>query len=358
MANTNGIAGAVLNTGNDTPVNYGLRHAVLDLTQFDDFESVTGRFSSSSLVPFSFNGATYALPETQTFPMMFYRKDILAEIGLEVPTTWEEVKVAMTVLAKNQMEFGMLPSEQVFAMLLFQNGGQYYTENGDASALDSDIAVSVFKQYCEYYTDYKLDAATSVEERFRTGECPIIISDYTTYNNLQVSAPDIAGLWDFTVVPGTVQEDGTINHATGSAGLADIIMADTDHPEESWQFLKWWTSAETQTLYGREMESLMGASARVATANLEALANLSWPIRDYRELMSQFNAVQGIPQVPGGYYTWRNVNNAFYSVTTDTSSTGRTSVATPREELMDKVLYIDAEIDYKREEFGLPLAID
>jgi hypothetical protein len=31
-------------------------------------------------------------------------------------------------------------------------------------------------------------------------------------------------------------------------------------------------------------------------------------------------------------------------------------VATPREELMDNVLYINAEIDYKREEFGLPLA--
>lgn len=104
------------------------------------------------------------------------------------------------------------------------------------------------------------------------------------------------------------------------------------------------------------MESLMGASARVATANLDALANLSWPIKDYEELMQQFDQVQGIPQVPGGYYTWRNVNNAFYSVTTDSSSTGRTYVATPREELMDNVLYINAEIDYKREEFNLPLA--
>lgn len=356
VANTNGIAGAVLNTGNDTPVNYGLRNAVLDLTRFEDFEEVTQRFSESALVPFSFDGATYALPDTQTFPMMFYRKDILAEIGLEVPTTWSEVKVAMTVLAKNQMEFGMLPSEQIYAMLLFQNGGEYYTENGDASALDSDIAVSTFKEYCEYYTDYKLDKATSVEERFRTGECPIIISDYTTYNNLQVSAPDIAGLWDFTVVPGALQEDGSILHTTGSTGLADIIMADTEYPEECWEFLKWWTSAETQTLYGREMESLMGASARVATANLEALGNLSWPIRDYREIMEQYSQVRGIPQVPGGYYSWRNLNNAFYSVTTDSSSTGRTSVATPREELMDKVLYINAEIDYKREEFGLPIA--
>ncbi|MBQ9143089.1 MAG: extracellular solute-binding protein [Lachnospiraceae bacterium] len=355
VANTNGIAGAVLNTGNDTPVNYGLRNAVLDLSGFDDFEEVTKRFAESAMVPFTFNGATYALPDTQTFPMMFYRKDILAEIGLEIPTTWDEVKVAMTVLSKNQMEFGMLPTEQIFAMLLFQNGGEYYSENGDRSMLDSDIAVNTFKDYCEYYTDYKLDKATSVEERFRTGECPIIISDYTTYNNLQVSAPDIAGLWDFTVVPGTVQEDGTISHATGSTGLADFIMADTEYPEEAWEFLKWWTDAETQTLYGREMESLMGASARVATANLEALGNLSWPIRDYKEIMAQHEYVVGIPQVPGGYYSWRNLNNAFYTVTTDSSSTGKDYVATPREELMDKVLYINAEINYKREEFDLPI---
>ena len=357
VANTTGIAGAVMNTGNDTPVNYGLRHAVMDLTGFSDFAEISSRFAPSALVPFSFNGAAYALPDTQTFPMMFYRKDILAEIGLEVPQTWDDVKVAMSVLSKNQMEFGMLPGEQTFAMLLYQAGGEYYSENGDRSALDSDVAINVFRRYCEFYTDYKLDAATSVEERFRTGECPLIISDYTTYNNLQVSAPDIKGLWDFTHVPGTLREDGTLNTATGCSGLADIIMSATKEPEACWEFLKWWTSAETQTLYGREMESLMGSSARVATANQEALANLSWPIRDYKELVSQFASVRGIPQVPGGYYTWRNVNNAFYAVTTDNASKGRNeSGNTPREELMNKIYYINAEITYKRAEFGLPTA--
>ena len=163
-------------------------------------------------------------------------------------------------------------------------------------------------------------------------------------------------MWDFTVVPGVEQEDGTINHATGSTGLADIIMSSTEYPDECWEFLKWWTSTETQTLYGREMESLMGASARVATANLEALGNLAWPTKDYDEIMEQFEQVQGIPQVPGGYYSWRNLNNAFYTVTEDSGNTGRDYVATPREELMDKVLYINAEIDYKREEFDLPIA--
>lgn len=344
---TNQTIASMISSANDTPVNYGIRNAVMDLAKFKDFSEVAGRFSESALIPFTYKDAVFALPDTQTFLMMFYRKDILAEIGLELPRTWDDVKVAMTVLSKNQMEFGMLPGEQVFAMLLYQNGGTYYNEEGTASALDSEIAINTFKEYCEFYTDYKLDKETSVEERFRTGECPIIIADYTFYNNLQVSAPDIQGLWDFTVVPGKLMEDGSINHTTGSIGLANLIMADTEYPEECWEFLKWWTSAETQTMYGREMESLMGSSARVATANLEALENLAWPVDDYKELMAQFARVKGIPQVPGGYYTWRNVNNAFYTVTTDTDT------ATPREELMDKVIYINAEIAHKMDELGL-----
>jgi len=349
VANTNGIAGAVLNTGNDTPVNYGLRNAVMDLNRFSDVDEVTSRFYESALTAFSFDGKLYALPETQTFPVMFYRKDILEQLGLEIPETWDDVKVIMSVLAKNQMEFGMLPSEQIYAMLLYQNGGKYYNEGGISSALDSDIAVNTFKQYCEFYTDYGLDKTTTVEERFRTGECPIIIADYTVYNNLEVSAPDIAGLWDFTMVPGTRKEDGTVDHSVGCTGLASMIMADTEHPDACWKFLKWWTSADVQALYDREMESLMGSAARVATANKEAFEMLPWPVDTYHNLSAAFEWVKGIPQVPGGYYSWRNVNNAFYTVTTETDT------ASPREELMDKVLYINEEIRYKRIEFGLPV---
>ncbi|MGN0384944.1 MAG: extracellular solute-binding protein [Lachnospiraceae bacterium] len=347
VANTNGIAGAVLNTGNDTPVNYGIRNAVLDLAQYEDIDEVLARFPEAASEQFKYNGAVYALPETITYPVMFYRKDILKEIGLEVPETWDDVKVAMTVLAKNQMEFGMLANEQLFASMLYQNGGSYYNEDGTASALDSDIAVATFKDFCEYYTDYKLDKETSVEERFRTGECPIIIADYTAYNNFAVSAPDIAGLWSFTQIPGTKQADGTVDHSVASTGLASMIMADTDHPDASWEFVKWWTSAETQTKYGREMEGLMGSAARVPTANYEAFLNMPWPVDDFEALKESMAWVKGIPQVPGGYYSWRNVYNAFYSVVTHTDT------ALPREELMDKVIYINAEINYKREELEL-----
>lgn len=349
VASTNTPAGSVLYTGNDTPVNYGVRNAVLDITQFPDYKEVMKRFPEAVATQFTYGDSIYALPETITFPVMFYRKDILAEIGLSVPQTWDEVKVAMTVLAKNQMQFGMSPNEQLFASLLYQNDGSYYNESGTASALDSDVAIDVFKTFCNYYTDYKLERELSVQERFRTGECPIIIDDYTTYNNFAVSAPDIAGLWTFTQIPGTVKADGSVDHSVACTGLASMIMANTEYPDESWEFIKWWTQADVQTLYGREMESLMGSSARVPTANYEAFTKMSWPVSDFNALKSSMACVCGIPQVPGGYYTWRNVNNAFYSVVTkpDTSS--------PREELMDKVIYINAEIAYKMDELGIEI---
>lgn len=352
-----GTAAAAFGTNygsNDIPVNYGIRSAVVDLTSIvseEEMLEVTERFRDSALEPFMFEGAIYALPETQVFPMMFYRKDIFKELGIEVPQTWEDIKVVLSVLNENQMEVGMHPTESLWLSILYQNGGTLYTPDNKSSALDSVEAINAFVEYCEFYTDYKLDRETSVEQRFRTGEAPIIISDYTTYNNFQVSAPDIKGLWGFAPIPGVLNEDGTVNHASASTGLACMMMEDCEDKEAAWEFMKWWTSAEIQTVYGQELEGLMGAAARYPTANVEAFNSLPWPTEDYEALLEQFDQIHGIKQVPGGYYSWRNVNNAFYRVVT---SAGAEKLQ-PREALTEYIRYINKEISYKREEFGMAI---
>ena len=340
--------------GNDLPVNYGLRSAAVDLSTFPDWEEVASRFRDSALEQFSFDGSLYALPETQNFEMMFYRKDILNELGIEVPKTWDEMKVVISELSKNQMSVGMLPSELTFTSLLFQHGGELYNEEGTKSALDSEASINAFKTYCEYYTDYKLDRATSVEQRFRTGESPIIIADYTTYNVLEVSAPDIKGLWGFTTLPGVEQEDGTINNISASTGLACMMMNGSKDKAAAWEFMKWWLSGDTQTSYGKEMEGLMGEAARYPTANVEAFGNLPWPSDDYEALEAQLNNVKGIRQVPGSYFTWRNVNNAFYAVV----AADEDKKMQPREAMNEYIEYINAEITGKRQEFGMATAED
>ncbi|TYQ17045.1 UNVERIFIED_CONTAM: ABC-type glycerol-3-phosphate transport system substrate-binding protein [Acetivibrio alkalicellulosi] len=355
---------------NDIPMNYGMRNAVVDLTSFEDFHEVIGQFHESAMVPYTFEDKCFALPEQLIFKMLFYRKDILRDLNLQYPDTWDEVKTTISVLSKNQMGFGLLPmdyydinsinvlpvSEAVFGMFLYQNGGQYYTDDKRASALDTDVAIKAFREFTEYYTDYKLEREFDGINRFRTGEMPLVISDYTMYNTLQVFAPEIRGLWGFAPVPGTVKDDGSIRRDVPATGLACIMMEKSKDKEASWEFMKWWVSAQTQTRFGVEMEALMGPAARYPTANLEALANLPWPINDYRALAQQLENVKGIPQIPGGYFNSRHINNAFYTVVTEDNKFRRLmgSVSLePREAITEYVRYINDEITYKRKEFGL-----
>ena len=59
-----------------------MRGAVRNLAEHEDFEEVAERFYSSAMVQFTYQDGVYALPETQTFQVMFYRKDIMEELGL------------------------------------------------------------------------------------------------------------------------------------------------------------------------------------------------------------------------------------------------------------------------------------
>ncbi|MDQ6418417.1 extracellular solute-binding protein [Paenibacillus sp. LHD-117] len=339
---------------NDIPVNYGMRNAIVDLSQFSDIEDVTKRFRDSAIVPYRFNDAVYALPEQQVFEMLFYRKDILKQLDIEVPETWEDVYKIIPVLQKNHMQFtlpiaqttgvsGMEPSK-AFAMLLYQMGGEFYKDGGAASHLDSEIAMQAFDKWTDFYTNYKFPLQFDFPSRFRTGEIPMGIADYTLYNTLSVSAPEIRGLWDFAPIPGTKQEDGTISREVASGGTAVVMLKQAKDKDAAWEFMKWWTSKETQVRFGREMEGLMGAAARYPTANIEALKELPWPVKDYLNLEKQWEWVRGVPEVAGGYYTGRNLDNAFREVVNNGTNT--------RDALYDYVQEINREITTKRNEMN------
>lgn len=335
-----------LNVAGKEPINYALRNAVADLTQFDDFEEVTGWFHENAFEQFTFDGGVYALPQTMSFHVMFYRADILKELGLEVPNTWDEFYEALSVIQKNNMNVGIIPDYTTFAMFLYQHGGSYYSEDGTESGLNTEEAVDAFKQWSGNYVNYKMPVTFDFANRFRTGEMPLAIGDYTNYNYLSVFAPEIRGLWGFTVVPGFETDEG-MDRSVSAWETAAIIMETSEQKENAWEFLKWWMSTETQSDYGNEIESVLGVSGRVATANLEALENLPWSSKDYRQLLRQMQEVKAIPEIPGSYYTERNIKNAFYTVYNNNED--------PRETLQDIVKTINSEIDAKRKEFGLPL---
>ena len=172
----------------------------------------------------------------------------------------------------------------------------------------------MFKLWTNLYTQYGVDVHYDFFNRFRTGEMPIGIEDYTMYNMLVVAAPQIKGLWKMYLLPGTVKEDGTIDKTVAGNGTASIIFNSSQKTDQAWEFLKWWMSVDVQAKYGKEIEAILGTAARYNTAAVEAVGYLDWPQEEYEVLMEQWSYVEEIPYIPGSYYVGRNIGNAFNEV--------------------------------------------
>ena len=340
-------------------VNYAMRHAVEDLTQFEDFQEVTKPFYDSILYPLTYNDGThkgiYGLPETQNFPVLFYRSDVMEEMGLPIPQTWEELIAQLPTIQGNSLTVAVnfpdiaVADISVLGSMIYQNGGAIYDEDAKHTLIDSEAGVAAFKQYTSLYNDYGLPVVFDFVSRFRSGEMPLGVASYATYNTLMVSAPEIRGLWDFTLFPGTKQEDGSIDRTAQTDGLCCMMIA-TDNEkvkQNAWTFMKWWVSAEAQVRFGREMESILGASARYQTANRDALRQLAWSNKQLRVLEEQMAHTRGFPEIAGGYSTTRHITNAVRRVINTKED--------QRETLLNYARTINEEIKIKRREFNLPV---
>lgn len=304
----------IIQIGNGSPMNYAVRGAVYDISRFSDYEEIAKRFSPAAAVPLTLSGAVYGLPETEQFFMMFYRTDILKRLDLEAPRTWDEFLVAVTEMQKNNLAAGLPGSLEAYAMILLQRGGSVYSDKTYECAMNSTVGVKVFTYFTDMFTNYGFPLTYDALTRFRMGEMPIVIADYTFFNSLQVGAPEISDLWKMAAVPGTEREDGTVDNSTVIAGNACMMLKAAKDPEKAWEFMKWWTSAETQTAYGRNMEMILGTSGRVATANLEAAAALSWSKENSDAISAARLSVKGLENVPGSYFLSRHFTNAFRKV--------------------------------------------
>lgn len=335
------------------PVNLGMRGALYDLTNFSDYEEVLKQFQPGAETPYRYGNALYALPDTQTFYMMFYRKDILEDLGLSVPKTWDEFLYNATIIQRNNMNVYVpytqissnstvnsgLGSLNLFPTLMAQSGLSFYNEEQNATALNTKEAIDVFTEWTDLYKDYDLLYEADFYNRLRTGVMPLGIASYNVYMTLYSAAPEIRGRWAIATVPGN--ENGNKYIAGGGSGC--VIVKKSKHKEAAWEFLKWWTSAETQARYSSNVESLIGVISRTATANVEGLSKLSWDAKDFEIIKEQWSYVRELPEIPGSYYLTRSIDQAFWMV-----SNGE---ATPKDAIVKWSKLADDEIERKINEY-------
>ncbi len=334
-------------------INYAVRGAVLDLSDYEGFDELQTYFHESAWVPFTValgspdgETAVYGVPEKQNFNVMFYRKDIFASLGIEVPTTWDEFNAIMPILVSQNYLVGMGRDIGITNMFIYQNGGELYINGGTEISFNEDVTLDAFTQLCNFFTTYRFPLTYDAANRFRSGEMPLFIGDYITYyNQFTIFAPELKGLWGFTTVPGTVQEDGTVNRSIVTTINSIVIMmdaADRGTDEAGFKFIKWWMGATVQGQYANELVALLGPAGKYATANMEAFNDMSWTANELKEIKNQFANLKGVPEMPGSYIIARNIEFAFLNVYNND--------ANPAESLMDYTETINAEFARKRDE--------
>lgn len=330
----------------DLPVEFSFRHAALDLSGFDNFATVKDRFLDGVMTPFMNGDACYGLPETMNFRVLLYRSDLIRDMGIHIPNTWSDVyNNVLPLLYQNNLEFYFPSDNTGFSVFLYQNGGDYYTADGQNSALDSAEAYAGFKEWTELFTRQGIDIAASFYNRFRSGSMPMGVGSYLEYIQLISAAPELVGRIGMAPIPGHKNASGEIDRSSG--GYADtgcLAFASTKHPEESFHFLDWWTSDATQTAYGKSLEAIVGVSSRWGSANKNAFFSMSWTDAEKAVIQESFRWAKERPVIFGGYYTARHITNAWNRTVLSSYNT--------RDSLEEAVTDINTELRMRREEAG------
>lgn len=358
---------ASITFGSGSVVEYAMRGALYPLDTLPGYMDYVND-EDSQFIPACFTGVHYkghyyGLPETMGCSLMFYRTDVMDELGIDVNKldTWNDVYDILPILQENDMDFCYSFSVGGYWPILFQHGGDLWDKNGKTSALDTQEAYDAYLEFTNMYIKYKIPYACNFYQRFRNGDIPIGISNLGLYSQLKVAAPEILGKWNMRTLPGHIDpETGEVRRDSGGAGAQTVIIdkvrgegeKDTsrfDHPSESilnsWEFLQWWMSTDTQAAFAQQVEIAYGVASRWGTANKYALATEPYTDEEMDVIQEQLKWLHEAHSVPGGYYEERYMLHALNKTVLQGEN--------PRANLEDAIKETNKEMKRKQEEFGI-----
>lgn len=325
---------------------FAMRDVLTEISNLDGYTELENSVYEELMIPHQYENKTYGFPETMNFWIMLYRKDILSDLKIALPDTWEELyRETLPILLQNNMQFYLPLSTgwELFPTLLYQRGGTLYNDDLTQCSLNTPVAFDAFDELCNMVKKYGFNTSANFFNRFRSGEMPIGVVDMTTYMQVLTAAPELSGRWDIALIPGYKKEDGNVDRTFMTAADTSIMLVknSNNRTEEAWQFVKWWMSQDTQSTFGSLIEAKMGSAARWNSANVNAFFNMSWDKEHAGIIKQAYESIDCIPIVLGGYYTNRFINNAY-------NRTAISKISDAREALEEASEEINAELARKR----------
>lgn len=235
---------------------FGSAGWLADLTDLVD-PSVTEGMLTGPVEGATIDGKLVAMPCFTNSSVLFYRSDVLEELGAEVPTTWEGwMELADKAVGINGVEYGAdFQAAQSEALVcnwvehVWSNGGDILDKDGTpvVNSENNIEATEIMKKLVDEYAPEGITTYTETESEqvFKEGKC-LFIRDWSGFwSSGQDEGSKVTGKIAATKLP--VGPSGTESH-TCLGGLDLVINNNIDdqHKEAAADFISYMASPETQ----------------------------------------------------------------------------------------------------------------
>lgn len=209
-------------------------------------------FQASPLSATTYESKIVGIPIITEREVLYYRKDVLSKLGIEVPKTLDELKAAaQKVKQAGEMSgfvarTGKSPAVTQFSSFLFSMGGDF-TDAAGKAAVNSDAAKQAYALYGELIREY---GPANVSTDMSWPEAMAVFTQgqaafYTEADSLYKNATD----------PAKSKVSDTVGFAQFPAGAAGSkpynipswalgINASSTNVENAWKFIQWATAKE------------------------------------------------------------------------------------------------------------------
>jgi multiple sugar transport system substrate-binding protein len=194
----------------------------------------------------SFGGRAYAVPQASGPMGLYYRLDVLDELGLEPPATWDEFAAAADTVRSSGPDryLSAFPPQNAawFSALTWQAGARWFGYDDDTWTVG--LAGEQSRRVAEFWDDLRREDLVSVQPDFASrwfndlqqGRLASWPSAQWGGALLAGNAGDSEGSWRVAPLPQWSAGDV----ASGSwGGSATAVLKGTEHPAEAAEFALW-----------------------------------------------------------------------------------------------------------------------
>lgn len=203
------------------------------------------------------NGGIYGIPWYVDVRVMFYRTDVLKDVGYDhAPQTWEELYDAAKKLAargENMYALSLLYTGvfgNEFMPFAWQAGGKIFDEKGKVRVTDPEFVEAI-----EYYARFFWEELAPIGggnlfQDFASGAVPIFFSGPWMVSMIDQQTPEIKGKWSVALMPKKQTRTSFVG------GCNWVIFNTSKNKDLAWKFIEFMTRPENQLEWYKTVSSL------------------------------------------------------------------------------------------------------